>query len=421
MGLTEGMLIMSGHQAGIWHAGILAKHMATTVAAEVLGAAAAWIVVDQDAGDPQVVAYPGRVWERCEWNATGNRGSARAAGKRRTEVPGELPREVLCGAVFEGMTRVQGRAELHMSAESLGAQYARANADLVGEVTGPCELTWATRMARTGLFRACVELMMRDPGVCVEGYNAAARARPEAGISLLQTGADCELPVWVLEGDGTRVRARASMLDKWGREGEGVEGEEGRELAPRALLMTLLLRMSGCDLFVHGLGGGVYDTITEQWVRSWMPRARLAPTAVVSATRFARPEGAPPGCTREDVQRAVWLAHRARHDPHVLGLEELGNEKDALVREVKRVRESGGRARGAYMEMQEWLERYRQAREADLTRLGARADALRSATEPGGGVWDRTWPWVFLNRGQIEGLREEIKRAFAGLRGYARA
>jgi hypothetical protein len=105
----------------------------------------------------------------------------------------------------------------------------------------------------------------------------------------------------------------------------------------------------------------------------------------------------------------------------VLGLEELGNEKDALVREVKRVRESGGRARGAYMEMQEWLERYRQAREADLTRLGARADALRSATEPGGGVWDRTWPWVFLNRGQIEGLREEIKRAFAGLRGYARA
>lgn len=410
MGLPESTLILSGHQAGVWHAGILAKHIATTAAARAMGAAAAWIVVDQDAGDPQGVAYPGAVWERREWNAPSVDGSARAVGKRSAQSPPPAPSLALCDSVQHAIERVRARAEAHAGAESLASQFALANADLLANVTTPCPLTFATRIARTNLFRACVDRMLTDPARCVEGYNAAARARPEAGISVLEPGADSELPVWVLEADGTRVRARVSMLRA---------GVDHLTLAPRALLMTMLLRLAACDLFVHGLGGGVYDTITEAWIRSWMPEAELAPTAVVSATRFARPDGAPLGPTPADVKLAVWVSHRARHDPHVLGLHDLGNHKDELVRAVRHVRETGGKARAAYMEMQAWLESYRESRKKELDALRDKAAAMRSAAEPGAGMWDRTWPWVFLNPTQIEGLREEVHRAFGVPKGYA--
>ena len=44
------------------------------------------------------------------------------------------------------------------------------------------------------------------------------------------------------------------------------------ELMPRALLLTLLLRSFACDLFVHGLGGEIYDPAMEAWVAPWVKR-----------------------------------------------------------------------------------------------------------------------------------------------------
>ena len=34
--------------------------------------------------------------------------------------------------------------------------------------------------------------------------------------------------------------------------------------------MTGLMRLAGCDLFIHGTGGGAYDLVTEEWLGSWM-------------------------------------------------------------------------------------------------------------------------------------------------------
>ena len=61
--LTDGLVIMSGHQAELWHAGILAKWIAMTSAAEAGRAEAAAsesvrLVVDQDDNDPALIRYP---------------------------------------------------------------------------------------------------------------------------------------------------------------------------------------------------------------------------------------------------------------------------------------------------------------------------------------------------------------------------
>ena len=61
---TDRPVVMSGHQAGLWHAGILAKHLATNAAARTADAHAAWLVVDQDTEPPMKLAWPARDGER---------------------------------------------------------------------------------------------------------------------------------------------------------------------------------------------------------------------------------------------------------------------------------------------------------------------------------------------------------------------
>ena len=50
--------------------------------------------------------------------------------------------------------------------------------------------------------------------------------------------------------------------------------------------MTGMARLAACDLFVHGTGGGIYDTITEAWFREWLG-VELAPTIAVTRMRPA--------------------------------------------------------------------------------------------------------------------------------------
>lgn len=41
----------------------------------------------------------------------------------------------------------------------------------------------------------------------------------------------------------------------------------GIQIRPRALTTTMFLRMAMCDLFIHGIGGGLYDQLTDQIIR----------------------------------------------------------------------------------------------------------------------------------------------------------
>src|SRR5205823_2691827 len=141
---------------------------------------------------------------------------------------------------------------------------------------------------------------------------------------------------------GIRPLLADEVQDRWelplwwlppGREREHVYAEDlGRipiaELAPKALMMTGLMRLAGCDLFIHGLGaaglvepGRVvegYDVITGEWLAAWLgPEASIAPIVMVTAS-FLLPLLDRPLPTLHDSARATWLAHHARHDPIAL-------------------------------------------------------------------------------------------------------
>jgi hypothetical protein len=174
--------------------------------------------------------------------------------------------------------------------------------------------------------------------------------------------------------------------------------------------MTALLRLAGCDLFIHGTGGGEYDHITEAWIGAWLGEA-LAPTAVVTATLrldLGRPD--PP--TRSDLARALWRVHRAAHDPALLGLEEDAERKRTLVGAVATAREAGEPALPPYRGLQAFLDEYRRAHAADLAALAAEAESLAARLAEADVVNDRTWPFPLYPAESIAGLARAVRSRF---------
>lgn len=402
----ERALIMTGHQAEFWHPGILAKYLAVDAGARRLGADAAWITVDQDVRASVGVRYPARdaegqlVVRSEEYTAGGGRALVAsphdrvepfvAAGLRRIE-------EAMAGERGELARRVAGALKALMK-------------PLLGEAREVASI-FATELARTSLFREMVERMRREPERVCAAYNAAAARHPAAGIRpLLANDVQemYELPLWHITG-GERRRVYAEMLDGLRRE----------ELAPRALLMTALLRMAGCDLFVHGTGGGGegegdgYDRVMEEWLAEWLGVGSedLAPIAVVTATcRLPLEAEALPG--GEEVGRAVWLAHHARHDPGVFGDLAPAEEKRKLAAAIAAAERGGAERAELFDRMQGMLEAYREERRGELAGLMERAERARRRAAEEGILMDRKWAFALYPEEVLERLRQRVESSF---------
>ena len=134
---------------------------------------------------------------------------------------------------------------------------------------------FASTLHKSDLFGELVESMVREPRTMGEAYNQACEAFPDAGTRPLAIRERAiELPLWRIRPGEARMPVYSTQLDEIPRD----------QLAPRALLMTAIVRLAGCDLFIHGTGGAAYDRITERWIQTWLAQD-LAPIGVASATR----------------------------------------------------------------------------------------------------------------------------------------
>jgi len=399
----DGPVIMSGHQAGFWHPGIVAKYAAVQ-GAEVFGTSV-WLVADLDANGPTQMRVPRRGVDgvvRPELVELASDGAGhpdaptglRAPVGVADDVPVEFDR------VGEALSRLRG------GSSSLGEQVHGAAAALLEEVGAgqPVEVVYASAICRTDLFAEILEQMLRDPARCVDAYNAAVAACPDAGVRKLLVDADrgrWELPVW---GIGFNEPRKPVIVGK----GQALDASAH---GPRGLLMTGLMRLAGCELFIHGTGGGVYDTITERWLGDWLG-VTLAPSAVVSATmRLDLGFGS---MTPEDAQALIALGHRARHDPGLLGDGDAANAKRRLVDEIAAL-ECGDPARHAlYRQMHTLLEKARESNGEQLASIDARVEVARSVLRSREAVTDRTWSFVLHEDAAIERLCSCVRSSFAG-------
>jgi hypothetical protein len=401
---------MTGHQPAFWHAGILAKYLAAHAVAEKTGAAAAWCVPDQDVLDPGAVAWPvarrggtGGRWERAEGRLLRWPESIEGAPAGRIGAGEAVDPEGMPEGLGELARAVQGERSATTASARVWGAHERVIADRLG-LAGDGPAAFATAVARTQFFASLVQRMRSDPEACARSYNAAAGAEPDAGMRPLAvsgSGDRIELPLWRVGAGGRRVAVFAPDLD----------GLDAGDLLPRATLFTGILRLAGCDLFVHGTGGIGYDRVTERWLGGWLRDelgdtlpVSLAPAGAVTATVLL--DLGVPDVTRSDLAHAVWRAHAARHNPVLLGDAPAQKEKDTLV---GRIESAVGAERAPLFEaLHGLLERVRTQRGMELDALEADAGRVRAALADRSLAHDRTWPWVLHDDATLARLRSEI-------------
>lgn len=426
-------IILSGHQAGFWHCGILAKYLATRAGSCRLGAHPAWLVVDQDDNDPGMIDLPirdadGRL-QRHRWRLDpGERDRAMPTGSAPPIRPRAVALPTGATAALEsverGVAAIRAALDAHADAASLAEQFSAALADLISPITEPMATVSALSIARTDLFQEIVDRMRSAPEACAGAYNAARNKLPRLGVRALRIDdRRVELPLWRVRPGHARMPVHAEELGSI----------PPAELAPRGLLMTGLLRLAGCDLFIHGTGGGGgdgrsggdeasvgYDRITEVWFKSWLdPERALAPVAVVTATMRLPLDGdvVP---TAAQIARAQWLAHSAAHSPELLGDDDAQRQKRDLLATIRNARPGDPRRAKAYRQMHELLSGLRLTHAGQLDQLRAEANRLADDERLSQIVHDRTWPFPLHSERSLDELAGQIERAFGASIPHAR-
>lgn len=407
---SDRVVVMSGHQAQLWHAGIAAKAFAATQVALAVGGVSSWVTVDQDATDPGAVAYPTVDLHTATWRldartaTLGRKSDLPAVGTRPAErsltgVPANIHASVRLGA-----QSVLNALERHAGAASLATQFNLAAFEPLAGLASLDVQCCATSLSGTAVFDAAISLMQHDPRLCAERYNRAVAGVPAARLRPLAiTEARIELPLW-------RVRANMPRTPVFAHDLATVPREQ---LAPRALFMTALLRAAACDVFIHGVGGGVYDQATDAWWQSWLADAShasaqslrespLAPTAVVTATRRLQFAGLHVP-TPQEIDWAVWRAHRMNHDVAVLGDVAVARKQELLSGLALAPRRSAAR-RELYRELHRLIATARQQGASTIAKTQADAELAKQSREVAQTAHARTWPCAFLPRATLEEL-----------------
>lgn len=327
-------IIATGHQAWLWHPGILAKDIAAVALAERERATAVHLVVDHDPHDCFSIDVPSVEGDRlssqsirlasCDANVPPCCQPAADAGTIRLAIETLASR----GDTIVTTASLLKATESLGDFTSLGRQAAALTARLMRPWVGSIPIVFSSDLTLLPSFATVVRRMLADARRCVDAYNHAASLFPEARIAPLTGTLDrVELPLWLLRWGGERERVYADLADRNAiltvEDGSPIDLAASRRdgdirtqprLAPRALLMTALLRSVCSDLFIHGMGGGLYDRVTEEWWLHWTGET-LAPMSVVSAdvhlpfksTRF-------PVSDRSELDHAVWWRHHLPHN-----------------------------------------------------------------------------------------------------------
>lgn len=308
------LIVAAGHQPGFIHPGVWVKGAAVSSLARRAGGRAEYWIVDSDAVHRTALAWPemeaGMVSARSVAPFTDSQAGwafeslpARDAGDWKAIYDRVRPR-----LQDENASPYAGWVKSFLEIESEPAAYARrwragieavdaaSGIDLPGYrlVSDEFNVCRASASPRGACF---VGHLICHAAQTAQSYNAALAAyRARRGIAgtqhpipdLLIDGSRVEVPLWAV-GDG-RPRQRVYVSESTGGDltlwADGLElgttpsarlrsqpGASLCELAmgwnlrPRALALTMYLRLLACDVFIHGIGGAKYDQITDDVIR----------------------------------------------------------------------------------------------------------------------------------------------------------
>ncbi|VTR91171.1 Uncharacterized protein OS=Singulisphaera acidiphila (strain ATCC BAA-1392 / DSM 18658 / VKM B-2454 / MOB10) GN=Sinac_5073 PE=4 SV=1 [Gemmata massiliana] len=189
------------------------------------------------------------------------------------------------------------------------------------------------------------DLAEREGWSEVPFWSYVGSSRKRRGKPLIRAGREF---IWRLESDSFAKPPIPSDLDGFVQHVSAY-----REIRPRALTLTLFARVCLGDFFIHGIGGGKYDEVTDTIIRDYF---RLEPPAyqVLSATlHLPLPAFA---STAADLQRAQRRVRELQWSPHQhLNTDQHASlASQALAAELKSLTEHEP-PRGAHAARREWF------------------------------------------------------------------
>lgn len=340
------LLVATGHQPELYHPGVWIKDFLLQRLSEETGAAALDLVVDTDGFDTLGMHSPcfrPEVRVCNAYLAVGREGGWYGAAP----VPDPVAIDDFCAAGTEHLSSLPAPALRNHFARFCGTVGAAASdagnlAELITfarrryeAIAGSdyLELPVST-MAGSRAFAAFVADMACQPERFVEAYNdslaayrerTGARGTAQPFPDLEREAGTVELPLWHLSAGGRRpVRARiegdAALVLHDGTTielGNGSEATDrladvGVRLAPKALALTMFTRVFLCDFFIHGVGGGRYDQVTDSVIERYY--GIRAPRFAVASMTMYLPLGARV-VSDEELEALYMSLNRLRHNP----------------------------------------------------------------------------------------------------------
>ena len=347
-----GLIVATGHQPELYHPGVWIKDFLLQRLADQCGAAAFDLVVDTDGFDSIALTTP------CLTPAVGQCRQYLAVGGRdatygSAPVPSSGDIDDFCSACETNLATLRAPAiRRHFAAfceELRGASEVAENlAELVTiarrRFEAPAGTDYLelplTRLVRGDAFALFVADIALSASRFCDAYNSEldefrsvnkTRSAAQPFPNLASSGERRELPLWsisrtarsavwvesVAEGGVRLVSAEGELLAAIGPGEDPVAAlaASGAVFAPKALLLTLFVRLFCCDLFIHGVGGGRYDSVTDGVCRRYFGVEPPA-FAVASITMYL-PLGAHI-VTDAEVSAATERLNRVAHNPDAL-------------------------------------------------------------------------------------------------------
>lgn len=372
-------LVLTGHQPEFFHAGVLAKNFAARRLAARHGADVAFIAVDSDTPNSTFLRVPrvaGGATHIVQLDAPGC--DTRAAYQHWPDQP--LDRwvaffaQAAATAPPEGDALLGAFARAWIDATRRGGAYvncfeAALMAAEAATAVDPLPHRTISRVAETPEFRVfAAHLLLHAPDFA-SAYNAAQQryrrrhhvrsaGRPVPPLETLDDAV--ESPFWLEQRGAPRqrlfVRSSPATVDLLSgrRIVMSVPRERfadadahatpwplaaaGWSIQPRALALSGFLRLCLADVFIHGIGGGKYDEITEEFAAEFFGSA-LPPACCVSATvRLPLPHSR---FSVDDLRRLKRDARDVIHNPqrHVAGAPaEFVRRREELIRQSAALR-----------------------------------------------------------------------------------
>jgi hypothetical protein len=182
-------------------------------------------------------------------------------------------------------------------------------------------------------------------------------------------------------------------------------------------MMTMLIRLGLCDMFVHGLGGAAYDRVMENWCRAWL-KVDPTPRAVVSATlRLPLREG------QSDDRGLVAALRDFRigwHDPLSLANHQRPSAaKREFLQRIERLPRRSAERRRMYGELHDRLARERRNHEPELASLRGAIESARQRELERPIIERRSWAFPLYPETMIDELAAAVADSFRPSRAAA--